>query len=171
MSRTLFIIAGALSIVAGLMALFDPFGASFAATLIAGWGFLIYAVIQLIAAFRSEGWGGKIWSFLIGVLAILVGIELLANPLEGMITLTMMVAILMIASGLAKLIVSWTIRQTQFFWPVLISGAASLLLGFIIIRHFDAAAMSVLGILLGIELLSNGIASIAFAWMTRDKAA
>jgi uncharacterized membrane protein HdeD (DUF308 family) len=171
MSRTLYIVAGIISLIAGVLALFDPFGATFAATLIAGWGFILFGLLQFVAAFQASGWGGRIWSFLLGILTAVVGVQILANPLGGMVSLTLMLAILMIASGIAKLLVSWPARNSQYFWPLLISGAASLLLGFIILRHFDTAVPNVLGLLLGIELLSNGVASIAFAWLTRDRSA
>ena len=170
MSRLLFIIAGALSVLAGLYALFNPFPATLVATVLAGWAFLLYAVLQVVAAFQAEGWGGRIWSILIGILAFIVGIEVLVNPLESVVTLTLMVAILFVASGVAKSIVSFQLKGGPLFWPVLISGVASLVLGLLILRHFPESSTWLLGFLLGVELLSNGIATLAFAWATRDRA-
>lgn len=170
MSRTLFIIVGVLSILSGLYALFNPFPASVAAAILAGWAFLFLGAIKIVAGFRSGETGTRIWSVVIGILAVFVGIEILADPLGSLVSLTLMVAILLIASGLAKLIFTWSLRGNQMFWPMLISGAASLILGLIILRHFPTATGSVLGLLLGVELLSNGIAAISMSWLTRDKA-
>lgn len=170
MSRTLFIIAGVLSVLAGLYALINPFPATLVATVMAGWAFLIYAVLQVAAAFQAEGWGGRIWSILIGVLAFIVGIEVLANPLESVLTLTLMVGILFIASGVAKIVASFSLKGTGLFWPIMISGIASLILAFMILSNFPVSAAVALGFLLGVELLSNGIATLAFAFATRDRA-
>ena len=170
MSRTLFIIAGVLSVLAGLYALINPFPATLVATVMAGWAFLIYAVLQVAAAFQAEGWGGRIWSILIGVLAFIVGIEVLANPLESVLTLTLMVGILFIASGVAKIVASFSLKGTGLFWPIMISGISSLILAFMILSNFPVSAAVALGFLLGVELLSNGIATLAFAFATRDRA-
>ncbi len=83
MSRTLYIVAGIVSLIAGVLALFDPFGATFAATLIAGWGFILFALLQFVAAFQAAGWGGRIWSFLLGILAAIVGVRFLQTRWAG----------------------------------------------------------------------------------------
>lgn len=170
MSRILFLIAGVLSIIGGIYALMNPVPATLVATVLTGWFFLLYAVVHIVAVFQAEGWGGRIWSILIAVLAFIVGIEVLANPLENVLTLTLMVAILFLASGVAKIVASFQLKGTPLLWPVLLSGVASVILGFIILTNFPVSAAVALGFLLGVELLSNGIATLAFAYATRDRA-
>jgi membrane protein HdeD len=165
MSNWLFLVVlGVVSAVAGLLALFNPFPASLAVLQFVGIAFLIIGAGQVFEAFRAEGWGGKIWSLLLGVIAVLVGINLLARPLEGLITLSFVLAAMFIASGIFKLVVGWRIHMLQLRYAVLISGLASLLIGLIIFANFPASAATSLGILLGVELLSNGISAIAMGY-------
>ncbi|WP_164726892.1 HdeD family acid-resistance protein [Shimia sediminis] len=156
-------ILGVLGVIAGLMALFNPFGASMAATVIAGWSFLILGALQIYEGLRSEGWGGKAWSILMGVVAVFLGVNLLARPLEGMIALTIVVGAMFLASGLFKLIVGWRIHKSELKWAVVISGLVSAVLGFMVLSNIPGSAVVTLGVLLGIELLSSGVSMVALA--------
>lgn len=146
-----------ISIVGGLLALFNPFAATLAATIMAGWVFAILGIFQIIHSFQTRGWGGFIWSLLFGVLTLLVGISLVANPLAGMVSLTLLVAVLFLVTGVIKIAYSLSLRPISGWGWVLASGIVSLVLGIMILANFPWSAASVLGILLGIELLSNGV--------------
>jgi uncharacterized membrane protein HdeD (DUF308 family) len=158
------VVLGVLSAAAGLLALFYPFPASLAVLKFVGIAFLIIGAGEIFEAIRAEGWGGKIWALLLGIIAVLVGINLLARPLEGLITLSFVLAAMFIASGVFKLAVGWRIHMAQLRFAVIISGLASLLIGLVIFANFPASAATSLGILLGIELLSNGISAIAMGY-------
>ena len=164
MAKPLLIIVGLFSALAGLYALFNPFPATMAATLIAGWAFLILGVLQVVAAFRATGWAGRIWAVILGLLAVLIGVEILANPLAGVVALTLAVAMLFVASGIAKIVLGAGMQGSEFRWAVIFSGAASLVLGGMILWNFPVSGIWALGVLLGVELLSNGIASLALAF-------
>jgi len=150
-------ILAVISIVGGLLALFNPFAATLAATLMAGWVFAILGVVQIVQSFQLRGWGGFLWALLFGVLTLLVGIALLANPLAGMVSLTLLVAVLFLVTGVIKIAYSFSLRPISGWGWVLASGIVSLVLGIMILGNFPWAAASVLGILLGVELLSNGV--------------
>ena len=75
-------IVGVLAIIAGILALLNPFPASLAAVRLASWAFLFLGGLQIFEAFRAETWGGKLWTLLLGVVAVIVGINLLGRPLE-----------------------------------------------------------------------------------------
>lgn len=160
-------VLGVVSIIAGVLALLNPFPASLAAVQLAAWAFLIIGAVQIFEAFRAESWGGKLWTLLLGVVAVLVGINLLGKPLEGLITLTLVLGVMFIVSGIFKFIVGWRVHKTEFKIAVLLSGAVSLIIGLIIMSNFPASAATSLGILLGIELISNGISATALGLSRR----
>ena len=160
-------VLGVVSIIAGVLALLNPFPASLAAVQLAAWAFLIIGAVQIFEAFRAESWGGKLWSLLLGVVAVLVGINLLGRPLAGLVTLTVVIGTMLIVSGIFKFIVGWRVHKTEFKIAVLVSGAVSLIIGLIIMSNFPASAATSLGILLGIELISNGISATALGLSRR----
>lgn len=145
------------SIVGGFMALANPFAASVAATLLAGWFFAILGVIQIVQAFRVTDWSGFLWALAFGVLTLIVGGVLLFDPLAGMVSLTVLVAVLFLVTGIAKTMFAFSLRPVSGWVWVLVSGLISLLLGVMILANFPWSAQAVLGILLGVELLSNGV--------------
>lgn len=146
-----------ISIVGGLFALWNPLAATLTVTLLAGWAFLILGVVQIVQSFGVSDWGGFIWALLLGVATAVVGVVLLFDPLAGMVSLTLLVAVLFLVSGVAKAMFAFSLRPVAGWGWVLASAAVSILLGIMILADFPWAAVSVLGILLGVELLSNGV--------------
>ncbi|MEP1201352.1 DUF308 domain-containing protein, partial [Tateyamaria sp.] len=59
----------------------------------------------------------------------------------------------------------------RFFWLVLLSGIASLAIGIIIFMNWPVSAVSALGILLGVQLLSDGASALAMAFSSDGDAA
>ena len=144
-------------IAGGFLALLNPFGATVFAVTLAGWVFLIQGVIQVIHAFRVRDWSGFIWSLGLGVLSLLVGVVLVADPLAGAIPLTLLVAALFLATGVAKTMFALALRPASGWVWVLASGLVSVALGVMILAGLPATATAILGLLLGIELVSNGV--------------
>ncbi len=169
--RILWGLFGLISIAGGVLALMNPFGATLAATVIAGWMFILIGALQIIGTFTDKDAIGKIWMILLGVLAIWVGISILQHPLAGMISLTMVVAISFLVAGVFKLILAFSLEDRRFFWLILLSGAVSVLLAIMIFSNFPQAAATVLGILLGIELISNGATLLAVSMSARPSEA
>ncbi len=162
-NSTVLLIIGLLSIIAGILALTNPFSASLAVEQLAGWAFLILGILQAYVAFRAHGHGGRLWAMLLGLIAIVIGVALLARPMAGLVALTYILAIMFLVSGVFKLIAGFAIPLPALKWWLVLSGAVSLLLGIMILANFPQSAATILGLLLGIELLSNGVAATVFA--------
>ena len=159
----LWLIVGIISIIGGFMALANPLAASITAERLAAWTFIIVGCLQVFSAFRTEGFGAKLWAALGGAAGLFVGISLFNNPMAGVITLTMIVGLLFFIAGITKILMSFALRGSPFFMPVMVSGALSLLLGFMILSNFPGSAAVSLGLLLAVELISNGVALIALS--------
>lgn len=161
-------IFAAISLVGGLLALANPFEATLAATLIAGWVFIAVGVLEIIQTFSIKGWGGFIWSLLLAVLMLAVGLSLVFNPLGGMVALTVLVAVLFITTGVVKILFAFSLRPISGWGWVLASGVVSLALGVMILLDMPWSATNILGILLGVELLSNGLLFLFVAMGLRN---
>ena len=154
---TWWIVAGIISVIGGVLALFNPFAGSLAVEFIATASFLLVGIVQLIAVFTTPGAGNKVLLGLVGALSTYLGITLFSNPLEGVLTLTLAVAFLLIASGLFRLFASFDFRGSGMFWALLLSSIISIALGVMILTNFPASAVGMLGIFLGVELVFDGV--------------
>jgi membrane protein HdeD len=162
------LIAGVIALVGGIFALFNPLAASITAVLLTAWIFIIVGVIEIFSVFTATGWGGRLWALLLGALCIFLGIWILQNPIESGLALTWLVGILFLATGVTKVILSFGVRGTGYFWIVLLSGILSVVLGVMVLSNFPYSAAVVLGTLLAIELISSGVANIALALRLRE---
>ncbi|KUJ77662.1 HdeD family acid-resistance protein [Ruegeria profundi] len=158
------LLLGLLSIAFGIFVLGAPVVASIAVTMVTGVLLLISGGLQVVGGFTVEGVGNKILSLIMGAVMLFLGWSFLDNPLEGTLTLTTVVMILFVAGGIARIILSFQMRGTQFYWPTLISGVLSLALAAYILANASIGlALSLLGILLGIEMLFNGFGLVFMA--------
>ncbi|MFY9212735.1 MAG: DUF308 domain-containing protein [Aestuariivita sp.] len=151
-----FVVLGGLSVAFGVFVLGAPVVASLAVTTLTGILFLVMGGLQVAGGISGEGLAQKVFGIAMGLVMLFLGWSFVAHPLEGTISLALMVMFLLMASGIVRLVFSWRMRSTTYFWPMLISGAVSVLLAAYIWVNFDTASVSILGIMLGIELLFNG---------------
>ena len=167
-TSTILMLLGAFFALGGILALANPFAASLAVATLVGVVFLIGGVMQLWFAFRDADQPHRLWNGFVGLMALIAGIFLLADPLGGLVSLTLLLGISVLLTGIARIIGAFALKGSPLFWLLLISGAASVLLGILIFVWFPAAASSLLGLLLGFELIAEGAALIALGLKARN---
>src|ERR1700756_2702970 len=86
-----FLIEGILLVILGLAAIIVPPLASLAVTIFLGWMFLISGIAGLFLTFWARQMPGFWWSLISAVLGIAAGLILLAKPVQGTLTLTIVV--------------------------------------------------------------------------------
>jgi len=160
-------IVGVLAVILGILALANPFAASMTATVFAGWSFLFLGAFQTFAAFSAPSTGAKIAGVILGLLALIIGVHIIAQPLQGLLSLTFAAGILFLVSGVFKGVFGFSNFEGSARWALLLSGLVSVILGLMVLNNFPQSAAVLLGVLLAIELLSNGISAIALAFAVR----
>src|SRR5438034_388069 len=86
-----FLIEGILLAVLGFAAMIVPPLASLAVAIFLGWMFLISGIGGLIVTFWARDMPGFWWSLFSAAMAVLAGMILLARPVQGILTLTIVV--------------------------------------------------------------------------------
>ncbi|MCT8158798.1 HdeD family acid-resistance protein [Pseudoruegeria sp. SHC-113] len=164
------LILGLLLTVGGIMCLFNPLASTFTALILAGATFMAAGIIQLIAAVadKEDSTGSRILGAILGLVLIVFAISLMRHPLAGIVSLTVLVAILFLISGLVRVILGFQLRPTSGWIFVLISGIISIVLAFMVFNNMPEIAAGLLGILLGVDLLSSGITTLLMAFGVRS---
>jgi uncharacterized membrane protein HdeD (DUF308 family) len=167
-----FLIEGILLVVLGLAAMIVPPLASLAITIFLGWLFLIGGIAGLILTFWARALPGFWWSLLSAALGIFAGIVLLARPIQGTLSLTIVVGAYFIAEGVASIMYAFEHRRElsgRWGW-MLTAGLMDLLVAALIISGLPGSATWALGLLVGINMLFGGTSLIAMALAARNKA-
>ncbi len=143
-------------IVLGTIALGSSVLATMATVVLIGWLLIIGGVLEGVHAFwRERGWGGFFIDLLTGILYVVVGFMMVANPAEAAVTLTLAIVLFLMFGGIFRVIVALMLRFPHWGWLVL-HGAVNLLLGIAIWRQWPLSGLWVIGLFVGLDLIFNG---------------
>jgi uncharacterized membrane protein HdeD (DUF308 family) len=164
-----FLFEGILLVILGLAAMILPPLASLAVTIFLGWMFLISGVAGLALTFWARQMPGFWWSLVSAVLAIAAGIILLLKPVQGTLTLTIVVGAYFLAEGVATIMYAMEHRRElseRWSW-MLFSGVLDILIAAMIITGLPGSAEWAIGLLVGINLVFGGASLIGMALAAR----
>jgi len=167
-----FLFEGILFAILGFAAMVVPPLASLAITIFLGWMFLISGIGGLILTFWAREMPGFWWSLISAALAVLAGGILLARPIQGVLTLTIVVGAYFLAEGVATIMYALEHRRElsgRWSW-LLVAGILDILVSFIIVAGLPGSAEWALGLLVGINLVFGGATLIGMALAARKEA-
>jgi uncharacterized membrane protein HdeD (DUF308 family) len=165
-----FLVEGILLVVVGLAAMIVPPLASLAVTIFLGWMFLISGIAGLALTFWARQMPGFWWSLVSAALALLAGLVLLARPVQGTLTLTIVVGAYFLAEGVATIMYALEHRRElseRWSW-LLFSGLMDILIAFLIISGLPGSAEWAIGLLVGINLVLGGASLVGMALAARN---
>jgi uncharacterized membrane protein HdeD (DUF308 family) len=164
-----FLFEGILLVILGLAAMIVPPFASLAVTIFLGWIFLISGIFGLIVTFWARQMPGFWWSLISAALAVAAGIVLLARPVQGTLTLTIVVGAYFLAEGVTTIMYAIEHRRElseRWSW-MLVAGLVDILVAAIIIAGLPGSALWAVGLLAGVNLLFGGAALIGMSLAAR----
>jgi uncharacterized membrane protein HdeD (DUF308 family) len=168
-----FLVEGILLALLGLGAIVIPPLASLAVTIFLGWIFLVSGIAGLVLTFWARQMPGFWWSLISAVLAIGTGIILLLRPVQGTLSLTIVVGAYFLAEGVATIMYALEHRRElsgRWSW-MLVAGLMDIVISFFIIAGLPGSALWAIGLLVGINLLIGGTALVGMALAARNGAA
>jgi uncharacterized membrane protein HdeD (DUF308 family) len=120
----------------------------------------------LITTFRARQAPGFWWSLVSAVIAIAVGLILLA----GAVSLTLVLIVFFVVEGVATIMYALEHRrELSGHWEwMLVSGIIDLVLAGIIFAGLPGTAAWALGLLVGINMVFGGVALVAIALHARS---
>src|SRR6202795_3229673 len=158
---------GVVYLLAGFIALGSVVVATVASVLVVGVMMIFAGVAEGFSAFQIKSWGKFLFWVLLGVLYIIAGFVTFENPLLAAALLTLMLGPPLVAPGVMRIILAFSMkRETPWIW-VLLSGAITLLLGLLILAHWPVSGLYILGLFLGIDLIVAGAAWIGLGFGLR----
>jgi uncharacterized membrane protein HdeD (DUF308 family) len=164
-----FLFEGIVLAVLGLAAMIVPPLASLAVTIFLGWMFLISGIAGLFVTFWARQMPGFWWSLFSAALAVLAGLILIARPMQGVLTLTLVVGAYFLAEGVSTIMYALEHRKelsARWAW-LLAAGLMDILIAFLIVSGLPGSAEWAIGLLVGINLVIGGASLIGMALAAR----
>jgi uncharacterized membrane protein HdeD (DUF308 family) len=158
---------GVVYVVTGFVALGSVMMATVASVFVVGVMMIIAGIAEIINAFQLKGWGKFLIWALLGVLYIVAGFVTFENPLLAAAVLTLTLGAALIASGLLRIFLAFSVKREKSWIWLLLSSLVTLLLGILILAHWPINSVYVLGIFLGLDLVAAGGAWIGLGFALR----
>jgi uncharacterized membrane protein HdeD (DUF308 family) len=162
LNRGWFLILGVILIVLGLAAAGSAAAVGEAYVLYLGFVLVFSGAVSALQAFRTRNWSGFFLPLFVAILDVIVGLLMLTHPGELAAVMTLLLAAFFFISGLVRILAAVSLRFPSWWWSVL-AGVIAVLLGVAIWRRWPLSSYWVIGLFLGIELLSRGWSLVMFA--------
>jgi uncharacterized membrane protein HdeD (DUF308 family) len=127
----------------------------------------VTGIAEIIHAFRVRKTGPFLLFLLGGVLSIVVGVLVLAWPAAGLAAMTLLLAGYFFATGLFRTITSLMDRYPRWGWDCA-DGIVCIALGIIIMAQWPLSTLWAVGIVVGVGIISRGIALMASSLAVRS---
>src|SRR5215831_11464755 len=111
---------GVVYVIAGLIALGSVLTATVVSVFLVGIMMIIAGVAEVISAFEVRGWGKFLLWVLLGILYIVAGFVTFQNPLLAAAVLTLILGVALVASGIMRIILAFSVhREAHWIWVLL----------------------------------------------------
>jgi uncharacterized membrane protein HdeD (DUF308 family) len=161
------VVLSVLMIAAGVLAICAPIIAGVTVTAIVGWLLVFSGILHFAFAWRGGRAGAVLWEILLGMVYGATGFYLLANPVAGLASLTLAIAIYLLLEGVLELVLSFQLRPAPGSGWLLVDGVVTLVLAVMIWSTWPSSALWVVGTLVGISMFFSGITRLMLSMAVR----
>jgi membrane protein HdeD len=166
------VLAGVLAAL-GLYVLFNPVSVTSLVAGIIPWLLLGAGILYLLGVVlrKRQRPLTMILPGLVGVFLVYAGLSMkLGDPRTvGPIDLSFLFALMLVGGGAAKLLTVLDVRKSRYFAVFLGAGAISVVMGLVVLFNWAAVSAGFIGVVLGLELISDAAFLGAFAFRDRDR--
>jgi uncharacterized membrane protein HdeD (DUF308 family) len=162
------VVLGVLIALLGVLAIALPLVATLAVTLLFGWLFIGVGVFQIVYAIQTRQGGQFPWKLIWGLLYLAAGVLILFNPVQGVLTLTLILGVTIFVQSAIQIVMAFQLRPAAHWGWLLFSGILGIILGILIWSNWPYSAVWVLGLWVGINLLVDGITIVVASLTLRS---
>lgn len=162
------IVWGVLLVIAGIAILVHAVAATAISVFFLGWLAVIGGIVGLVAGLFRIGKGGFWPAIISGALLLVLGVVILRNPAVSVVSLTLLAGTLFLMGGVLRIVAAFQVDQNR--GVMIFSGVVSLALGLIVVFNLIEASFVLLGTLLGVQAIVDGITLLILGrWRVVDR--
>jgi uncharacterized membrane protein HdeD (DUF308 family) len=140
----------------GLIALWNAVDATVVTTIFIGWLLVLAGIANVMGAFTSNGGvGWRLVHGVLGALYVVVGLNVVFDPLSGAIALVIVFGAMLITDGILSLVAAFMDRASDAAWIVVLA-IVDILLGLWLWTGIPFSGIAI-GLFVGIQLVVAGV--------------
>jgi uncharacterized membrane protein HdeD (DUF308 family) len=156
-----------LMIVVGMLAIAVPMVAGVAVTILVGWLLICSGILHLAFAWRGGQTAAILWEILLGLAYGAIGFYVLANPVAGLASITVALALYLFVEGILEFVLALQLRPASGTGWLLFDGIITLVLAIMIWGTWPSSSAWVVGTLVGISMFFSGITRLMLSMAVR----
>jgi uncharacterized membrane protein HdeD (DUF308 family) len=160
------IVSAIVVFVCGVLAIVLPLAFSVGIAALLGWLLVVAAIAHFTYGVHFQR-GTFGWHALVAGLYGVAAINLLVNPLLGVVLLALIVGVVLIGEGIVEIGLFFVLRQYRHSLWILIDGIITLGLGIVVCGHWPPAAPELIQYLVGIGFISSGVSRLLLCFAIR----
>jgi uncharacterized membrane protein HdeD (DUF308 family) len=153
---TFAVITGIVLVILGILAMGSPLITGVAIAIMVGVLMLFSGITRTLFSFGAPTLGSGVLGVLIGLLTAVAGLVVLAHPLLGLSTLTLVLSAYFLVEGAFEIGYALKLKPTKGWIWTLLSGLVTLLLALLIYSQWPFSGAWAIGLLVGIQIFFTG---------------
>jgi len=150
---------GILVLIVGFLSLGSPMASAAAVATVVAIFLIIGGGVRVVGGLTTDA-AGRIWGVILGAVMVVGGIAVLAQPLIGVLSISLLLAVYFLADGIIEIFAAFRLKPTRGWGVVLLSGIVTLLLGWLIWSQWPLSGAVAIGVLVGVRLIFAGTTMI-----------
>jgi uncharacterized membrane protein HdeD (DUF308 family) len=162
-----FVALGVALLLLGVFALGDVAAVTLISTMFIGVMLLVGGVFQMIHAFLVKTWSGFLMNILGGIVYAVGGLLIMGEPVQGAVVITLFLIAALVIGGILRIVIALRHREMGGWWLMVLSGLISFVIGVLLYTSLLWSGLWVLGTLIGVELVVQGMTWLMFGLALR----
>ena len=163
----LFVLVGSLLILAGGTAMIVPALSTVAPNEALGLVLMFVGIVQIAQSGKMHSATVFAWHLIVGMSAAIGGVLVYLDPFRGVVTITILMAVVFAVHGLTQIVFGTLVRQLTGWYWFLISGCIALLVAGLLMMKLPYGHSFTTATIGGISLVFAGAAYVAVALASR----
>jgi len=162
-----FVALGVVLLLLGVLALGDVAAVTLISTMFIGAMLLVGGVFQALHAFMVKTWSGFLMNILGGIAYAVGGLLIMDEPVQGAVAITLFLIAALLIGGVLRIVVAVRHREMDGWRLMVLSGLISIVIGVLLYASMPWSGLWVLGTLIGVELVVQGMTWMMFGMALR----
>jgi len=158
---------GAAFLVIGIAALVYPNVTSLVAAVFVGWVLILSGAASFFGSFSIRGAGPFFGALLFSLLSIGAGVLMVAKPASGELAIVLSLGAIFMIQGAFELAMAFELRRESGWGWLTFSALASIALAILVLSGWPESSSVFLGIIIGVNFISSGIAYLMIGGAAR----